>query len=128
MTATTADQITRERGGTTAELWTDFSLLWTQYQSWQEHDRLLSESQDRLNMAAPEMQDDLKRLVGDNADLEAAGQQLRAALESLSVELKDRQHDLNTEQTKEFGQIKMRLERERGLRGLSQSRDNERER
>ena len=128
MTATTVDQITRERSGTTAELWADFSLLWTQYQSWQEHDRLLAESQDRLNMAAPEMQDDLKRLVGDNADLEAAGQQLRAALESLSVELKDRQHDLNTEQTKEFGQIKMRLERERGLRGLSQSRDNERER
>ena len=128
MTATPADQITRERGGTTAELWADFSLLWTQYQSWQEHDRLLAESQDRLNIAAPEMKDDLKRLLGDNADLEIAGQQLRAALDSLSVELKDRQRDLSSEQAKEFAQVKMRLERERGLRDLSQSRDNERER
>jgi len=128
MTATTADQITRERGGTIAELWADFSLLWIQYQSWQEHDRLLAESQDRLNIAAPEMKDDLKRLLGDNADLEIAGQQLRAALESLSVELKDRQPDLSPEQAKEFAQIKIRLERERSLRERSQSHDNERER
>lgn len=128
MTATTADQITRERSSMTAELWADFSLLWTQYQSWQEHDRLLAESQDKLNMAAPEMKDDLKRLLGDNDDLEIAGQQFRAALESLSVELKDRQRDLSAEQAKEFGQIQMRMGREQELRGPSKSRDNDRDR
>ena len=125
--ATTVDQIARERDGTIDALWADFTLLWTQYQSWQEHDRLMAESHDRLNMAAPAMADDLKRLFGKPTDLENAGQQLRKALSSLTVELNQQKSRLSTDQQNELAQIKTRLERERELRGLSHDISHERE-
>lgn len=121
------DQIAREQDGTIDALWADFTLLWTQYQSWQEHDRLMAESHDRLNMAAPAMADDLERLFGKPTDLENVGQQLRQALSGLTVELNQQKSRLSTDQQNEFVQIKTRLEREQELRGLSRDISHERE-
>jgi len=122
-----ADQITREQDGTIDALWADFTLLWTQYQSWQKHDRLMAENHDRLNMAAPAMADDLERLFGKPTDLENAGQQLRQALSGLTVELSQQKSRLSTDQQNELAQIKTRFEREQELRGLSHDISHERE-
>ena len=123
-----ADQIAREQDGTIDALWTDFTLLWTQYQSWQEHNRLMSESHDRLNMAAPAIADDLERLFGKPTDLENAAQQLRQALSGLTAELNQQKSRLSTDQQNELAQIKTQLEREKELRGLSHDISHERDR
>lgn len=126
MTVSNEDKILREGKISIDALWADFSLLWTQYQSWQDHDRLLAESQDRLNLNAPDIGDDLKRLLGTHSDLEQAGVQLRTALEAQILAFN--KAELSPKQQKKLGQVEVRLKREQALRALSQSHDLERDR
>lgn len=125
---TATDQITREGDGTVEALWANFDLVWTQYQSWLEHDRLLAESQDRLNKTSPDMANNLKQLLGDNSELKVAGQQLRQTLGEITLELGKQKSSLTAEQQAILEKVKIRLERERELRVLSQDRDHNRER
>jgi len=126
-----AEAITRKQSDTTATLWADLQTLWTQYQSWREHDRLLADSQDRLTGATPDTAKELQRLLGNQDDLALAGQQLHAALaERLNtLEARNHQADLTTGQQQELVQIRTHLSREMELRSLGNvERDYNRER
>ena len=129
--ANAAETITRNGADTSDTLWADLQTLWTQYQSWQEHERLLAESQDKLSNVSPDTAKELQGLLGKHDDLGLAGQQLQTALmERLNeLEVPNRQAELTFDQQQELIQIRTRLSREIELRSLgSPDRDYDRER
>ena len=126
-----AETITRDGTDNTAALYADLQTLWTQYQSWQQHEQLLTDSQDKLSGTSPDTAKDLEGLLGSPDDLTLAGQQLQAALTArLNVlENPNRQTELTFDQQQELIQIRTRLSREMELRSLgSPERDFDRER
>ena len=126
-----AEIITRDSTDTTAMLWADLQTLWEQYQSWQEHERLIVESQDKLSGVSPDTAKEIQDLLGKQDDLASAGQQLQAALIERLKELDNpnRHAELTPDQQQELTQIRTRLSREVELRSLgSPERDYDRER
>jgi len=126
-----AQTITRDGTDTTVTLWADLQTLWEQYQSWQRHDQLLTDSKDKLSGVSPDTAKKLQGLLGDQDDLALAGQQLQASLmERLNaLESPNRQAELTVTQLQALNQIRTRLSREMELRSLgSPDRDYGRER
>lgn len=126
-----AETITRDGANTTSMLWADLRTLWGQYQSWQEHERLLAESQDKLSGVSPDTAKELEGLLGNQDGLALAGQQLQTALMERLNELKAPNHqaELTFDQQQELIQIRTRLSREIELRSLGNvGRNYDRER
>lgn len=121
-----AETIVRDGAETTAALYADLQMIWTQYQSWQEHELLLAKSQNKLSGVSPDMAKELEDLLGDQGDLALAGQQLQAALMERLKELDNpsRQAKLTPAQQQELTQIRTRLSREIELRSLGSSDRN----
>ena len=115
-----AETITRDGTNTTATLWADLQTLWTQYQSWQEHGQLLTDSQDKLSGVSPDTAKELQGLLGKQDDLALAGQQLQAAFMERLNELDNPNHqaELTSDQQQELTPIRARLSREMELRSL----------
>ena len=126
-----AETISRDGADTTVTLWADLQTLWEQYQSWREHDQLLTDSQDKLSGVSPDTAKELEGLLGNQDDLALAGQQLQAVLIERLNELENpnRQAKLTPDQQQELTQIRTRLFREIELRSLgSPDHDYARER
>ncbi len=125
------ETIARDVTNISTTLWADMQILWKQYQSWQEHEQLLTNSQDKLSGVSPDTAKELQGLLGDHTDLALAGQQLQAALTERLNELEspNRQEELTFDQQEKLTQIRTRLSREMELRSLgSPDRDYDRER
>ena len=121
-----AETIARDGTDTTATHWADMQTLWAQYQSWQKHDQLLTDSQDKLSSTSPDTAKDLEGLLGSPDDLTLAGQQLQAALMERLNELEKltRQAELSFDQQQKLTQIRTRLSREMELRSLGNVEPN----